>query len=124
MNSGAQKETPHFSAGRMSLFEKIFPFVYYRDMEYSGDKLNIGFDMDGVLLDNTDSKIRVAKRFGLKIKLDHTPSEILKTLMPQVVWEEFQNMLYDHPKFAYSTPLMRGTRAILAKLVRKKIPIF
>lgn len=80
--------------------------------------------MDGVILDNAESKIAVAKKFGMTIKLGHTPSEILKTLMPQIVWEEFQNMLYDHPKFAFSTPLMRGTRSILADLNRKKIPMF
>lgn len=84
----------------------------------------VGFDMDGVILDNAGSKIKVAKKFGLTIKLSHTPSEILKTLMPQIVWEEFQNTLYDHPSFAFSTPLMRGVRTVLAELDKKKIPIF
>lgn len=84
----------------------------------------IGFDMDGVILDNADSKIKVAKKFGLTIKLKHTPSEILKTLMPQVIWEEFQNLLYDHPRFAFSTPLMRGARGILDDLEKKNIRYF
>ena len=87
-------------------------------------KLIVGFDMDGVILDNADSKIKIAKKFGLTIKLGHTPSEILKTLMPQVVWEEFQNILYDHLRFAFSNPLMRGTRTTLEELTKKKIPIF
>lgn len=87
-------------------------------------KTIIGFDMDGVILDNADSKIKVAKKFGLTIQLNHTPSEILKTMMPQVVWEKFQNMLYDHPDIAFSTPLMRGTRTMLAELNSKNIPIF
>jgi hypothetical protein len=87
-------------------------------------KLVVGFDMDGVILNNAKSKIQVAKKFGLNIKLGHTPSEILKTLMPQVVWEEFQNILYDHPKFAFSTPLMRGVRGILSELDRKGTPFF
>ena len=84
----------------------------------------IGFDMDGVILDNVDSKIEVAKKFGLTIKFEHTPSEVLKTLMPQIVWEKFQNMLYDHPKIAFSTPLMRGVRTTLAELTKNKVPIF
>jgi len=87
-------------------------------------KLTIGFDMDGVILDNADSKITIAKKFGLAIKLGHTPSEILQTMMPRVVWEEFQNILYDHPRFAFSNPLMRGIRTTLAELIKKKIPIF
>lgn len=84
----------------------------------------IGFDMDGVILDNADSKIEVAKKFGFTIKLSHTPSEILKKMMPQIVWEEFQNILYDHPKFAFSTPLMIGARSMVDKLTKKGIPIF
>lgn len=84
----------------------------------------IGFDMDGVIIDNASSKIKVAKKFGLTIKLSHTPSEILKKLMPQIIWEEFQNILYDHPKFAFSTPLMRGAKSILTELTNKGVPIF
>ena len=87
-------------------------------------KLIIGFDMDGVILDNADSKIRVAKKFNLIIKLGHTPSEILKTLMPRVVWEEFQDVLYDHPKFAFSTPLMRGTKNMLEEITKRNIKYF
>ena len=44
--------------------------------------------------------------------------------MPQVVWEEFQNTLYDHPRFAFSTPLMRGIRVLLSDLNLKEIPIY
>ena len=87
-------------------------------------KTVIGFDMDGVILDNANSKITIAKKFGLAITLGHTPSEILKNLMPQVVWEEFQSILYNHPEFAFSNPLMRGVRSILAELAKKRVPIF
>ena len=87
-------------------------------------KLIIGFDMDGVILDNSKSKIKVAKKLSLTIKLIHTPSEILKTLMTELAWRKFQYTLYDNHRFAFGVPLMRGIKGILSELNKKKIPYF
>ncbi len=84
----------------------------------------IGFDMDGVILDNADAKIRIAKIHGFELKLHHTPSEIIKTVLPQVILENLQKILYDDHKIGISTPLMRGARTILVDLQKRKIPIF
>lgn len=84
----------------------------------------IGFDMDGVLLDNSDAKIKLAKKHGFELKLHHTPSEIIKTILPQVILEKLQKTLYDNQPVALSVPLMRGTRTILSELNKNKIPIF
>jgi len=84
----------------------------------------IGFDMDGVIVDNADAKVRIAKIHGFSLKLHHTPSEIIKTILPQIILEKLQKTLYDNPRFAFSTPLMRGVRGTLADLAKKKIPIF
>jgi hypothetical protein len=88
------------------------------------NQLKIGFDMDGVILDNADSKIKVARKLGFTIKLSHTPAEILRKMMPQIVWEEFQSILYNHPSFAFSTPLMRGAKNVIAGLKARNIPIY
>src|SRR3989338_394355 len=87
-------------------------------------KLIVGFDMDGVILDNSDSKIKIARTLGFDIKLQHTPSEIIRTILPQVILEKLQSMLYDDHRIALRTPLMRGIRKILAELDKRKIPIF
>src|SRR3989338_5898994 len=84
----------------------------------------IGFDMDGVIVDNADAKIRIAKIHGFALKLHHTPSEIIRTILPHVILEKLQKALYDNPRFAFSAPLMRGVRGTLADLTKKKIPIF
>lgn len=84
----------------------------------------IGFDMDGVIVDNADAKIRLAKVYGFELKLHHTPSEIIKTVLPQVILEKLQKTLYDSPRFALSTQLMRGAKSILTELTKKRIPIF
>ncbi|OGN07942.1 MAG: hypothetical protein A3C61_02265 [Candidatus Yanofskybacteria bacterium RIFCSPHIGHO2_02_FULL_39_10] len=88
------------------------------------NKIAVGFDMDGVILDNADSKIRIAKSLGFDIKLHHTPSEIIRTILPQVVLEKLQSILYDNHEVALSTPLMRGVRTIMADLSKKNIPVF
>ncbi|OGM99311.1 MAG: hypothetical protein A2817_00475 [Candidatus Yanofskybacteria bacterium RIFCSPHIGHO2_01_FULL_39_8b] len=84
----------------------------------------IGFDMDGVILDNADAKIKIAKKHGFEIKLHHTPTEIIRTVLPQIILEKLQKVLYgDHP-IAMSTPLMRGVRTVLAEVKRRKILYF
>lgn len=94
-------------------------------ISYGVDKKPVvGFDMDGVILDNADSKLRIARKLGFNIKLHHTPSEIIRTVLPQVVLEKLQKLLYDNHKVALSTPLMRGARKILADLDKRNIPIF
>lgn len=88
------------------------------------DKPVVGFDMDGVILNNSEQKIKIAKTFGFDIKLHHTPGEILKTLMPQIVYEKLQKMLYDNSEFALTVPLMKGVKSVLVRLHNKNIPYF
>ncbi|MDO8496662.1 MAG: hypothetical protein Q7S43_04425 [bacterium] len=84
----------------------------------------IGFDMDGVIVDNADAKIRIAKIHGFELKPHHTPSEIIRTILPQVILGKLQKTLYDNPRFVMSTPLMRGVKSILVNLTSRRIPIF
>ena len=88
------------------------------------EKIIVGFDMDGVILDNADSKIKIAKKFGFDLKLHHTPSEIIRTVLPPIVLEKLQQLLYDNHKIALKTPLMRGVPKALSELTENKIPIF
>ena len=80
--------------------------------------------MDGVILDNVDSKVRIAKSLGFDIKPHHTPSEIIRTILPQNILEKLQGILYDDHDVALSTPLMRGVKTTMADLSKKNIPMF
>src|SRR3989344_8518221 len=84
----------------------------------------VGFDMDGVILNNSEQKIKIAKTFGFNIKLHHTPGEVLKTLMPQILYKKLQQILYDNPEVALSVPLMKGVKGVLDDLRKTKIPCF
>ena len=88
------------------------------------NKMVVGFDMDGVILDNADSKVRIAKTHGFELKLHQTPSEIIRAILPQAILEKLQKTLYDSPRVALSVPLMKGIRGILADLDKKNIPMF
>lgn len=84
----------------------------------------IGFDMDGVILDHTKTKLLVAKKFNLNIKKEQTPSDIIRDCMPHTTYLKFQVALNDNPKFKYLSPTMPGVKAMLAQIVRSKLPYF
>lgn len=82
----------------------------------------IGFDMDGVIIDHTIPKIRLAEKFGFSITPEQTPSDILKNLMPEKIRKEFQHTLYSDLKIALESPLMRGAKPALREIVKSGIP--
>lgn len=60
----------------------------------------IGFDLDGVIADHTEAKINIASSLGFAIQKKDTPSDILKTILPDDIWLELQQILFDE-KFNY-----------------------
>ncbi len=84
----------------------------------------IGFDMDGVILDNSLVKIQLAKKFGWEIKMHDTPSEIYKTVLPEPVFTRVQKLLYDDPVVSASVEVMPGVRDTLDFIISNKIPYF
>lgn len=93
-------------------------------MKHAVDKKIIGFDMDGVVLDHTQNKIFLAKRLNFNIKRQETPSDIIKELMPSLIYAKFQIDLNDNPKFRYLCTVMPGVKQVLKKLINQKTPYF
>ena len=88
------------------------------------DKLVIGFDLDGVLIDHTENKLRVVTERGWCITLAQTPSDVLQVLLPHDVWHEVKIILYDEPKISLTPPLMAETDTCLERLTRAGIKYF
>lgn len=88
------------------------------------NKKIIGFDMDGVIIDHVGNKLKVAKTLGLKLKKEHTPSDIMRGALPQPIWEKIQRTLFDNASVALSPPLMPGVKTVLKKLRDGKVPYF
>lgn len=84
----------------------------------------IGFDLDGVIIDHTALKLRLAAERGFGLKPEQTPSDIIKCVIPPPILDELKKALYHNPKIAYTSPLMAGAKNNLAKIKGRKIPYF
>lgn len=91
-------------------------------MKNKGNKKFIGFDMDGVIIDHTASKLKLAEKFGLKLKPEEAQSEIIDTIIKDPLLREIKNILYHDPKFYKSSPLMNGAKEGLKLIKKQKLP--
>ncbi len=80
--------------------------------------------MDGVILDHTQNKIRSAKKLGILVTKKQTPSEIIRTIVPQAVYGEFKSYLYDDPTSSMKQRLMPGVKNVLNYIVKIGTPYF
>ena len=77
-------------------------------------KFNIGLDLDGVIIDHTQNKIKVAKSFGFRVTAKKIQSEALKGILPEKEYKKLQRVIYNKMTLdAPPTPLALG---ILQKL--------
>lgn len=84
----------------------------------------IGFDLDGVIIDHTQNKIKIAARYGITLALEDTSPARMWKIIPPELNQEFRNQMYDDTDEALSAPLMEGAYAGLAKLREQHIPYF
>ncbi|MEK7629769.1 MAG: hypothetical protein AAB432_00075 [Patescibacteria group bacterium] len=84
----------------------------------------IGFDMDGVIIDHTKPKIRLAKKRGFTLKTNQTPSEVMKKKVPAPHYQIIQYYLNNHPKTALNASIMAKAKVGLERLKKAKIPYF
>ena len=84
----------------------------------------LGFDLDGVILDHTGLKIALAKNLGFDLTPEHTPSEIIKKMLPEEHLVSLQHSLYYDPETCAATFVMRGAEMFFAELCKKNIPYY
>jgi len=83
----------------------------------------IGFDLDGTILSNFKVKLRIAKKMGLDLAPEQTPSELIKEFFAPELYHKFQRTIYDS-KEALAPVLMKGVYDILSDLKKKKIEFY
>lgn len=76
----------------------------------------IGLDLDGVIIDHSERKLRLAEEFGIAIAPEQTPSDIFKRLIPRDIYNQIEPLLYDHPEAHRLSPLMEGAKDGLEKI--------
>src|SRR3989338_4059375 len=69
----------------------------------------IGLDMDGVIIDNTDTKIRFAKRMGFTLKPEQTHAELIEKALTPEVLSELRTHIYFNPVTALQAKLVPGS---------------
>lgn len=89
-----------------------------------GSKKVIGFDMDGVIIDHTKNKIRAAKKFGVFIKKEEAPSDIIQKKFSHPLYEQFRHYLYNDLAIKFKPDLIPGVSTVLNKINNRKIQFY
>jgi len=86
------------------------------------NKKIIGFDLDGVIIDHTESKLELAKQLGFSLTPEQTPSDVMKTILPHDLWRNLQHSLYNTEVVLGSASLMPGVLQVFEKMRDQNIP--
>ena len=84
----------------------------------------VGFDLDGVIIDHTQNKIRFAARYGIVLTPEQTHAEVMGKYFSPELYKEIKGQLYDFSPEAIEAPLMEGAFDGLARLKEKQIRYF
>lgn len=80
------------------------------------EKLVIGLDLDGVILDSTELKIKFARQFGFDLKPEQTPAEVIGKFIPADVLDKMRKLLYESPETAVLAGLVPGAKEGVGQL--------
>ncbi len=92
-------------------------------MNESQDK-KFGFDMDGVIIDHTEMKMRLAKDYGFELRPEDTPADIIRNIIPSAQLNELKHRLYDDPTTALLSSVMPGAIEALQEIRSLGFPFF
>jgi len=93
-------------------------------MEKECQLYKIGFDMDGVIIDHTNLRIALAKKYGFSLTPEQTQSDVLRTIIPKMERNALQDTLYNDLEMALSAPLMKGAYKGISILINEGFPIY
>jgi hypothetical protein len=86
--------------------------------------MRLGLDLDGVIIDHTDNKIAIAKKFGFSLSREQTAADAMKSIIPTPVRREIQKLLYDNKEWSLGAPLVPGAIEALREIKENKVPFF
>lgn len=85
------------------------------------DNKILGFDMDGVLVDNCPLKVEIANKMGYRIQLTDAPSEIIKDILKPEDMKALQAALYHDLKMSLGAKVMPGIVDLLRQIKSQNI---
>lgn len=84
----------------------------------------VGLDLDGVIIDHTANKIRLAAQYGYVLTPLETHAERMGDMLPEEVYRSIKSELYNQTDGADASPLMTGAYTGLATLKENGIPFY
>lgn len=84
----------------------------------------VGFDMDGVIIDNTKHKIQLAKEFGIDLRPEDAVAARIHQIIPESILKKMRPLLYDDAAVALEPGLIDGAREGLARVKQSGRPYF
>lgn len=93
-------------------------------MARKAHNLIIGFDMDGVIIENTASKIKFARQLGFNLKPKDTPADVIENAMPAEALDQLRQLLYHNPETALQATLISGAKTGLTKIKKYNFRYF
>lgn len=80
--------------------------------------MRVGFDFNGVIIDNANTKAKVAKKyFGITVKPENTSRKSLDTNIPVDKFEEIKNIVYGTSEMLNSPPRSEKTHHYLTRFM-------
>ncbi len=86
--------------------------------------LIVGLDMDGVIIDNTRSKIAFAKKLGYQLTPEDTAADRIGEIVSPEDLDTLKFLLYQNPATALRAGIIDGAKNGLAALKTKGIPFY
>ena len=84
----------------------------------------IGLDLDGVIIDHTKNRVRLAEKLGFSLAPEETVTDIVKKKLPKDTYDTIKNLIYDDPTIGVSSPFMHGAEKGLKYLHEHGIPYY
>jgi len=84
----------------------------------------IGLDMDGVIIDHTQTIIGQAERLGVKLSPEQTEIVALKDTLSETDLEMIYEYIYESPRAADTSILMSGVNEALERIVSSGAEIY
>lgn len=88
------------------------------------EKKILGLDLDGVIINQTPLKIKLAAERGYHLTPEQTPSDVIRSFLPPSVMREVERERYANPKVVLSASLMRGARKNLFRIKESGLPFY
>lgn len=88
----------------------------------SKNRLRIGLDLDGVIIDHAENKLKVAKSLGFNFKKEDTAPDIMKHLMPEAKYKEMGKRVYE--ELSLTAPPIPYAIGSIKELREQGVPLF